>query len=441
MDTMLTFMDDVHLLKDPTFPVEEKRRMLDILLDHIIPYRFRYEPRVYPDLSFYATLLNNRDDFLEIWALVVRFYAWISVVAIKNWSMADEAANCLMELRQSLGYVDIFAQYSDFDPLSLGDLSPLSIFDETPGPAGQEEPSIASTAATRNDIAASDSEDPWLAAELEKPATLVYEGVIRNLDHFLEVDKAYKQYVKRRPGLTPGEDSSWPQTPEKTQDYIHTMYNAITNMDDFFELRRAKQRLAKVEAKKANNGQDTTDDGSRKRKRTATGRQSQGPPKGVQKSDWELLDDTSTPAQRLNIITHHQIKDVEIEILCWRLLVAAQDCQRGHTMKPLWSGTRTVSTWDEFETFGQRWSVMCNEIQFVRFASAPKKERDAKLANDMLNARRNVQNQIGLQEIQKRTANNEWTTAEDFEIRTRDGELVHEGSRLGDRERRELARR
>lgn len=98
---------------------------------------------------------------------------------------------------------------------------------------------------------------------------------------------------------------------------------------------------------------------------------------------------------------------------------------------------------------------------FAKFASAPAKERgvcesiskvilrmatantssQAKLSNDLLNGRRDIQNQIGRETIREKTTTNEWTTTENFEIRTRDGSLVHEGDKIGDRGRRALAKR
>lgn len=63
----------------------------------------------------------------------------------------------------------------------------------------------------------------------------------------------------------------------------------------------------------------------------------------------------------------------------------------------------------------------------------------AKLSNDLLNGRRDVQNQVGREVIKEKTSSQAWTTSEDFEIRTRDGQVVCEGGKIGDKTRRQLA--
>lgn len=61
------------------------------------------------------------------------------------------------------------------------------------------------------------------------------------------------------------------------------------------------------------------------------------------------------------------------------------------------------------------------------------------MSNDLLNGRRDIQNQVGREVIKEKTSKQDWITTEDFEIRDKAGELVLKGGHLGDRKRRELA--
>ncbi|KAK2774079.1 hypothetical protein CKAH01_13302 [Colletotrichum kahawae] len=453
-----TFQIDLDILQDPLVPLTEKEWMLDVILSQIVPYRFYQEPRLFPELSFYAILLNNREDFLKIWTLATRFHSWIYGLAISSPAMADEAIESLRQMKRDL----------DLD-LGLA-LAPVNLpLPEYPSPPGTSvETSVPTTPQLKpqtyhtrapKETKSRTPDHPLLAAELQKPATPAYEGVIRDLSHFQELDEAYNRHVRRPPGTAPEQDPSWPSTTEKRVEYVREMYIAIVKTDDFFELRKARERMSKAMARVSNGAvqqeQGSSDNDSRKRKTTATNGKASERPKGLSKADWELLSETNSAMDRLNAVIHHKIVNVELEIACWRLLLAAEDAQLGFTMKPMWSGHRTVSTWDQFNTFGERWSAMCGELLdckilvhsllradwFSKFASAPNKERAAKLSNDLLNGRRDVQNQVGRNVIRERTANEEWQASEDFEIRTREGSLVHQGNQIGDRTRRQLAKR
>ncbi|KAI8309975.1 hypothetical protein K4K59_008689 [Colletotrichum sp. SAR11_240] len=450
-----TFQVDLDILQDPTVPADQKRWMLDIVITQIVPYRYHQEPRLFPDLNFYGTLLNNRADFMQIWGFVTRFHGWIYDLAISSPAMADEAIESLNQMQANLEIDDLLTTMASAGPSPFQYPSPPRTTADASVPATPQEAPKQSGRATRATPA--DADDSFLATELKKPPTFVYGGIIRDLDHFAEVDEAYNCHVKRSPGFAPEEDQSWPSNSEKRVEYVQQMYEAITSTDDFFELRKATERLQKITAKGAgtdtqlptHNGQTSEEEQSRKRKRP------EERPKGLSKADWDLLNDANSGADRLSAVVHHKISDIEIEILCWRLMNAAMDAQRGHTKKPLWSGHRTTTTWDHYNAFEDRWAAMARELTdckillhslmradwFAKFASAPAKERGAKLSNDLLNGRRDIQNQIGRETIREKTTTNEWTTSENFEIRTRDGSLVHEGDKIGDRGRRALAKR
>lgn len=93
---------------------------------------------------------------------------------------------------------------------------------------------------------------------------------------------------------------------------------------------------------------------------------------------------------------------------------------------------------------------------FCKYAGAPSKERgvssltsliagmlltiaQAKLSNDLLNGRRDIQNQVGRDTIKEKTSKQDWITSDDFEIRNKDGQLILKGGHLGDTKRRQLA--
>ncbi|KAJ0337883.1 hypothetical protein COL154_012657 [Colletotrichum chrysophilum] len=451
-----TFQVDLDILQDPLVAANQKEWMLDLILSQIVPYRYYQEPRLFPELAFYGTLLNNRADFCQIWSFVTRFHVWIYDLAITNSEMADQAIESLKQMQQSLEIESLLEAATSAGPSPADYPSPPGTVTESI-PVTPQQATTSSSRAPKSAIVVSDH--PLLVAELDKPALCIYQGIIKDREHFAEINNAYNRHVKRQPGLTPEEDHSWPQSTEKCIEYIQEMYSAITSTNDFFELRKAKERLAKVRAKTADSklpeaqeqgvsGSSATND---PRKRKATEER----PKGLSKADWDLLKEDNSASDRLNTVIHHKITDVEIEVICWQLLIAAEDAQRGFTMKPLWSGERTVSTWDHFTTFGERWSAMVKELLdckilvhsllradwFAKFATAPTKERAAKLSNDLLNGRRDVQNQAGREIIREKTAANEWTSAEDFEIRTKDGQLVHKGGQIGDNARRQLAKR
>jgi len=51
-------------------------------------------------------------------------------------------------------------------------------------------------------------------------------------------------------------------------------------------------------------------------------------------------------------VIHQQLSDIEIELLCAKILNEAIRAQEGNNFVPLWSGQD--SQWEEFDSFGQR---------------------------------------------------------------------------------------
>ncbi|KAK1657019.1 hypothetical protein BDP55DRAFT_568170 [Colletotrichum godetiae] len=448
------FQSDLDIIDDLSVPSADKEWIFDVLLNDVIRYRYNDHFRLFPGIEFYRTLVYNRADRNEIWGLIQRFHEWISSVAASSPTEADEAIAALEHRAALYGWAGTQGGLSDLaQQRQSGPQSIISISPSVATPVQQGDGAKSQLSPLH------EHEHPLLQAELVVTPAFEYKGLIQNMNHFTEVDNAYERHVKRTGGAAPEDDMSWPTSSEKQRGYIQQLFGSITNVSDFFELRKARERLSKA----ANVQQDPAtldnEENPRKRRRGRSGINARdnipARPKGISKTDWALVDAENSSADLLDAVIHHQISGVEIELLCWRLLRSAMEQQQGFTMRPLWSGTRTVSTWEHFDTFSARWTSICNNLQdckmilhsltradwFCKYAGAPSKERGAKLSNDLLNGRRNIQNQVGREVIKEKTLMQDWITTDDFEIRDKAGELVLKGGNLGDKKSRQLASR
>ncbi|KAK1445591.1 hypothetical protein CMEL01_09834 [Colletotrichum melonis] len=454
------FQADLDMLDDATVPYERKKWILDVILNDIVPYRFHDHLRLFPTLEFYSTLLYNRLDRSAIWGLVARFHEWISSVAASSAEDADEAIEALKLRASFCGWPgelnDDFKGSSSTQFFNEGSASKQQQM-ATSSPFSPQTVHAVPDVGESQPSPMMQQKHPLLEAELVIAPVFQYRGIIRNIEHSKELDNAYERHVTRVAGEAPDNDASWPFSSEQQRAYVQRLFESITDLDDFFELKKARERLGRV----ANLQQDVPIaqalENPRKRRR---GGDAQGGaldpasrPKGMSKTDWALLNDQGTPVDMLEAVIHHRISGVEVEMLCRRLLRCAMEQQQGFTMRPMWSGSRTVSTWEHFNTFSDRWQAICENLQdckmivhsltradwFCKYAGAPSKERGAKLSNDLLNGRRDIQNQVGRDIIREKTSTQDWTTSDDFEIRNKAGELVLKGGHLGDKKRRQLA--
>ncbi|TDZ49709.1 hypothetical protein CTRI78_v007908 [Colletotrichum trifolii] len=420
----------------------------------VVSWRFTVGPRLFPDREFYFTLLSKRDDFFAVWPLVDKFHSWVYQLAFDDPEKTDLVVKSLRRMRDELpGTVPEVATEVAVPGL-FREPTPLMEAINTPSDESAKQQSFKKkTRARRSQQTA--HQQPFLAEELKRQPTYSYSGIIRDNKHFAEVKWAYDTHLKWETRLAPEDDFSWPNTTDKEREYVEAMFNSIVNTDNFFELRKARERLKRATASLGSGG-----GAGSKRKRDMDhddGAESsnEDKPHGISKLDWDLVNGTKTPFQLLGTVIHHNITDVEIELLCWNLLNTAKMAQLGFSMRPPWSGQKSASSWNQFDTFQERWSAMCDELLdcktlvhsltradwFARFASAPSEERGGKLTNEVLNAKRDVQNQIGREIIKEKTGAKEWRNFEDFRIRTKDGELVYDGSHLGDAAQRDLAMR
>ncbi|KAJ0309587.1 uncharacterized protein N0V96_002997 [Colletotrichum fioriniae] len=368
------FQADLDMLDDPTKPSESKMWIFDVFFNDIIPYRFHDHLRLFPNIEFYSTLLYNRSDRSTIWGLVVRFHEWISNVAASSPEDADEAIEAL-KLRAS---VHDWPQKSSDDPdhsvkLASKDASIQQQLAMPPSSTPPVPDAVPNTGHSRP-LSPTRHKHPLLEAELVVTPVFQYRGIIENMEHSKELDSAYERHVKRANGETPNKDASWPASSEQQRAYVKKLFESITELDDFFELRKARERLHRITNTQQEGWGPEAPENPRKRRRGGvTEDDSLNPstrPKGMSKTDWALLND-------------------------------------------------------------QDW--------FCKYAGAPSKERGAKLSNDLLNGRRDIQNQVGRDTIREKTSMHDWTTSDDFEIRNKAGELVLKGGHLADKKRRQLA--
>lgn len=169
-----------------------------------------------------------------------------------------------------------------------------------------------------------ENQHPLLQAELVATPTFQFKGLVQSMDHFMELDNAYERHTKRAPGSAPEDDISWPASSEKQREYVQQLFESITDLSDFFELRKARERLGNVTNAPQDLVTPENEGNPRKRRRVRNGQKVDiipARPKGMSKTDWALVDAESSPADLLEAVIHHRISGIEVELLCWRLLV------------------------------------------------------------------------------------------------------------------------
>ncbi|OHE91935.1 hypothetical protein CORC01_12785 [Colletotrichum orchidophilum] len=458
---MSPFQADLDVIDDLTVSFADKKWMFDVLLNDIIPYRYNDHFRLFPEIGFYRTLLYNRPNRDDIWGLVERFHEWISSIAAFSPTQTDEVIEALKLRALFHGWPETLSVPPDSVNQSVNELSVpweqhLATYSLSTASTPNSVP-VNGTRAESQSSSFTDHQHPLLKGGLVVAPAFQYKGIIQNMEQSKEMDDAYECHVKRATGAAPEDDASWPATAVQQQAYVQKLFESITDLSDFFELRKARERLGKIAGTQPELPVPQAAENPRKRRRghdgQAAGLDRPERPKGMSKTDWALVDDHNTPVDLLEAVIHHRISGVEVELICWRLLRYAMKQQQGFTMRPLWSGSRTVSMWEHFDTFSERWLAICENLQdckmiihsltradwFCKYAGAPSKERGAKLSNDLLNGRRDIQNQVGRDVIKEKTSRQDWTTSDNFEIRDKAGQLVLKGGHLGDKERRQLA--
>ncbi|EFQ33807.1 uncharacterized protein GLRG_08951 [Colletotrichum graminicola M1.001] len=287
-----------------------------------------------------SLLLQELELTLDEQQAVPLFYADLEVLddpavpyETKKWMFdtilkeADQAIAALELRAMSYGWPSTQTQETSLATLQIGQASTSPGQTIAPSPLVSSTPasSLQAKRAKPSNVYETEHQHPILTAELVAPPTFRYKGVVQNMDHFEELDDAYERHVKRAAGKAPHEDASWPSSAEQQRAYVKSLFDHVTDLGNFYELRKARERLAKLESQYGRGSSEAAETTSRKRRRGAEGQDAgfdvAARPKGISKTDWALTDTESTPVELLEAVIHYHISDVEIELLCWRLLV------------------------------------------------------------------------------------------------------------------------
>ncbi|KAI8197677.1 hypothetical protein KHU50_009405 [Colletotrichum sp. SAR 10_65] len=157
----------------------------------------------------------------------------------------------------------------------------------------------------------------FVATELDKPCSFTYRKLITSIDHSTNVEKAYYRHV-RKDAPDAADDHTWPDTQDKMFAYIQQAVEAILDTSKFHEKDLALQKARAWEAyevtKKAVEDEMNTlaAQSSRKRKR-----QTEVPrkPSPMTKLEMTYADPRSSPSKLLYAAVHHELRDIEVEII------------------------------------------------------------------------------------------------------------------------------
>lgn len=156
-----------------------------------------------------------------------------------------------------------------------------------------------------------------VATELNKPCSFTYRKLVTSIDHSTNVEKAYYRHV-RKDAPDAADDHTWPDTQDKMFAYIQQAVEAILNTSNLREKDIALQKARAWEAyevtKKAVEDEMNTlaAQPSRKRKR-----QTEIPkkPSPMTKLETTYADPRSSSSKLLQAAVHHELRDIEVEII------------------------------------------------------------------------------------------------------------------------------
>lgn len=156
-------------------------------------------------------------------------------------------------------------------------------------------------------------QDSVLKAELDKPLTVEYRGLIRGSEEAVALCNAYERHLRRDVPMA-DEDPTFPATDEMRRTYVKQLCEAIMDTSQFQERDEALQKLAKLEAKRtaAKDGAEKQPKQSSKRKR---GEDKPGRFEGLNATDSVYVNPESTPADILRAAARCNLTNVEVEIL------------------------------------------------------------------------------------------------------------------------------
>ncbi|KAJ0362048.1 hypothetical protein COL26b_013495 [Colletotrichum chrysophilum] len=384
------FTHDLELLKSPTAPLSDKKRILDVLCDKVFPYRLHNGDRSFPPIEFYFYLLYNSLNRDFEWPLAFRCVTYF------DQSSAATVDNVIQDLVSSRDAIVASGVLTE----SFGQAKPPqkharsrsgSAMINHAGVNSNEPEEFLAPPPKRARAISIVREVPvdhkqLIATELDKPCSFTYRKLISSIDHSTNVEKAYYRHV-RKDAPDAADDHTWPDTRDKMFAYIQQAVEAILDTSNFHEKDIALQKARAWEAyevtKKVVEDEMNTlaAQPSRKRKR-----QTEIPkkPSPMTKLETTYADPRSSPSKLLQAAR------------------SATSVQAGNTMRPNWASSGTPK-WEQYPSFASRWDAVCDNLRNWgdRSTAAPAGERKLKLGNKAINAKRDVQNRVGRETLRR----------------------------------------
>jgi hypothetical protein len=211
--------------------------------------------------------------------------------------------------------------------------------------------------------------------DLLKDLPLVqYRGHITSLDDYREKKAAYMGMI-RHPASNRDADVTLPKTNGEVRRYVGLLYSAIM---DFSRVEQQPSRSTKAVDK-------------------------------IPASDPEFAVKANL-ARVLSVVP----RAVEIELLCWDVLMAAIDSQKGITHIKLCGG-ENAGFWEPYRTFADRWSQIC-EVFRVREGGDSRKNTGHQANHYRVYATKQQINKQPLKDIAHENALARLTNAPDLEL-------------------------
>ncbi|KAK1855618.1 hypothetical protein CCHR01_01793 [Colletotrichum chrysophilum] len=233
-----------------------------------------------------------------------------------------------------------------------------------------------------------DHQQPLIAREMAKSATMGYRSLIRSMEHFDELEEAYDNHIRKDVLESPAEtDATWPVSQEMQYGYIGQAFAAIFDTASFAEKTAALAKQVRIDETNAATQETPAEcqtGASKKRKLDHGGPAATKRLETLNTTEATLADPKSTPQKQLRAIIHYDLTDFEAE------LRQAQKQQEGFTMKAPWGG-KTARVWENYDSFAERWNQICLMLK-------------AKASNRVLNAKRDEESRVGRRVIKSSKA-------------------------------------
>lgn len=216
-----------------------------------------------------------------------------------------------------------------------------------------------------------------LANELNTEPAGVYRGIVQTIKDAETIEQAYLLMAKSDDATNVADDPSFPSNDEMCRTYVKQMFDAILNVEGTWEQKNADSKKKKIDAISTTG---KTDEAASAKESSTTSiapvptpaggsgtvsiapvaipapvatpapvsgvarRKGKSPavvdkeprqtkkPADLTATEMILLNQGSSKEEKLKAITGSQMKDIEVEIMAWKLLVSSRLCVHGfHT--------------------------------------------------------------------------------------------------------------